>query len=65
MGLSIFGLGRIGLGRTHLGGWAPLALAPPTRFNDCLFRFALSLAHFNESLSGSVHSTNGDPLYRN
>ena len=40
MGLSIFGLGRIGLGRTHLGGSrTPLALAPPSWFNDCLFRF--------------------------
>ena len=51
MGLSIFGLGR-----THLGGRAPLALALPSRFNDRLFWFALSLARFNESLSGSVHS---------
>ena len=54
MGLSIFGLGRISLGRTHLG--EPGSLGPSSRLNDCLFRFALSLARFNESLSGSVHS---------
>ena len=49
MGLLIFGLGQIGLGHTCLGGQTPLAKAPPSRFNDCLFRFALSLARFNES----------------
>ena len=56
MGLSIFGLGRIGLGRTCLGGPGSLGPGSPSRFNDCLFRFALSLARLNESLSGSVHS---------
>ena len=56
MGLLIFGLGQIGLGHTHPGGWTPLAPAPPSQFNDCLFQLALALAHFNKSLSGSVHS---------
>ena len=56
MGLLVFGLGQIGLGRTRLGGQAPLAPAPPSWFNDCLLWFAHSFAHFKESLSGSVHS---------
>ena len=38
------------------GGPGSLGPAPPSQFNDCLFRFSHSLARFNESLSGSVHS---------
>ena len=64
MGLLVLGLGRIGLGHTCLGGGqAPLALAPPSQFNNCLLRFARSFARFKESLSGSVHSPNDGPPY--
>ena len=52
-----------GLGRTRLGGQAPLVPTPPSRFNACFLWLALSFASFKDSFSGSLHSAHHWPSF--
>ena len=45
------------------GGWAPFVPTPPSQFNACFLRLAISFASFKDSFSGSLHSAHRWPSF--